>query len=151
VAFEVNPGGSTKRAFVQISDFHGFTVVDWETREEVARIELPEIPEAERDPGPFNNAPAHGIGVAPDQRTLWVCSRLNHRVYAYALPSLEYLGDVLVGSHPDWLTFTPDSRFVYVANGGSDDVSVIEIASRTEAARIAVGSAPKRNITMETP
>jgi YVTN family beta-propeller protein len=40
---------------------------------------------------------------------------------------------------------------VYVANGGSDDVSVIDIASRTEAARIAVGSAPKRNITIVLP
>jgi YVTN family beta-propeller protein len=151
IAFETNADGSTRRAFVQISNFHGFTVVDWETHEEVARVELPEIPEAERDPGPFNDAPAHGIGVAPDQQTLWVCSRLNHRVYAYALPTLDYLGEVLVGSHPDWLTFTPDSRFAYVANGGGDDVSVIDIASRTEVARIAVGSAPKRNITAILP
>jgi YVTN family beta-propeller protein len=151
IAFETNPDGSTRRAFVQISNFHGFTVVDWATHEEVTRVELPEIPEAERDPGPFNDAPAHGIGVSPDQQTLWVCSRLNHRVYAYALPGLDYLGEVQVGSHPDWVTFTPDSRFVYVANGGGDDVSVIDIASRAEVARIAVGSAPKRNATLVTP
>jgi YVTN family beta-propeller protein len=151
VAFEVNPDGSTKRAYVQISDFHGFMVVDWATREEIARVELPELPEAERDPGPFNNAPAHGIGVAPDGQTLWVCSRLNGHVYAYSVSDLEYLGGVPVGSHPDWLTFTPDSRFVYVANGHSDDVSVIDIATRQEVARLPVGSAPKRNITAVLP
>ncbi len=151
VAFEVNPDGSTKRAYVQISDFHGFMVVDWETREEIARVELPELPEAERDPGPFNNAPAHGIGVSPDGRTLWNASRLNGHVYAYSVPDLEYLGAVKVGSHPDWLTFTPDSKYVYVANGHSDDVSVVEIETLTEVARIPVGSAPKRNITVALP
>jgi YVTN family beta-propeller protein len=149
VAFETNPDGSTKRAYVQISDFHGFMVVDWATQTEVARVELPAIPEPEQAEGPFNNAPAHGIGVAPDGQTLWVCSRLNSVVYAYALPDLEYLGGVAVGSHPDWITFTPDSRYAYVANAYSDDVSVIDIAARTEAARIPVGSAPKRNITVE--
>jgi len=54
---------------------------------------------------------------------------------------------VKVGSHPDWLSFSPDSRFVYAANGASDDVSVIEIATLQEVARIPVGSAPKRNIS----
>src|SRR5688572_21201305 len=29
IAFEANPDGSTKRLFVQISELHGFAVVDW--------------------------------------------------------------------------------------------------------------------------
>ncbi len=151
VTFETNPDGSTKRMFVQISDLHGFAVVDFATQKEVAVIELPEIPEAERAPGPYTRAPAHGIGVAPDGKTLWVCSRMNSRVYAYALPGLEYLGEVKVGSHPDWVTFTPDSRFAYVANGDSNDVSVIDVAARTEVVRLPVGEAPKRNITAILP
>ena len=151
IAFETNPDGTTGRMFVQISNFHGFTVVDFASGEEIDRVELPSLPEDQQDEGPFNAAPAHGIGVAPDGQTLWVCSRLNGYVYAYGLPDLEYLGGVKVGSHPDWLTFTPDSRFVYVANGYSDDVSVIDIAAREEVARVPVGSAPKRNITAVLP
>lgn len=151
VAFDTNADGSTRNMYVQISELHGFAVVDFARREEIARIELPSIPEEQRDPPPYNAAPAHGIGVAPDQKTLWVCSRMNGRVYAYALPGLEYLGEVKVGSHPDWLTFTPDGRFVYVANGHSDDVSVVDIAAMREVTRIAVGSAPKRNITAILP
>lgn len=151
IAFETNPDGSTKRMFVQISDYHGFTVVDFATRQETQRIELPTVPEEKQEPGPYTQAPAHGIGVAPDGRTLWVCSRVNGEVYAYSLPDLEYLGFVEVGSHPDWLTFTPDSRFVYVANGHSDDVSVVDIAALEEVARLPVGSAPKRNITTTLP
>jgi YVTN family beta-propeller protein len=151
VAFETNPDGSTKRMFVQISDLHGFAVVDFATRKEVAVIELPEIPEAERDPGPYTRAPAHGIGVTPDGKTLWVCSRMNGHVYAYSLPDLQLLGGVEVGSHPDWVTFSPDSRFAYVANGHSNDVSVVDVAARTEVARLPVGEAPKRNITAILP
>lgn len=147
IAFETNPDGSTKRMFVQISDVHGFAVVDFAERREVARITLPDVPPEQQGEPPFNAAPAHGIGVAPDGETLWVCSRLNGHVYAYSLPELEFLGGVEVGDHPDWLTFTPDSRFVYVANGYSDDVSVVDVAALEEVVRLPVGKAPKRNIT----
>jgi YVTN family beta-propeller protein len=151
IAFETRADGSTSRLFVQISDFHGFVVVDFDSGTEIERIELPEIPASERNPGPFNGAPSHGIGVAPDGRTLWVCSRPNSRVYAYSLPDLELLGGVPIGTQPDWLTFSPDGRYVYVANGGSDDVSVIDTMSREEVARIDVGRAPKRNISAVLP
>ena len=33
ITFETNPDGSTKRMFVQISDFHGFAVVDFATHQ----------------------------------------------------------------------------------------------------------------------
>ena len=42
MAFETNADGSTKRIFVQLSDLHGFAVVDFAQRKEVARVELPE-------------------------------------------------------------------------------------------------------------
>src|SRR6267143_6325526 len=44
IAFEKNPDGSTKRMFVQISELHGFAVVDFAARKEVARIILPDVP-----------------------------------------------------------------------------------------------------------
>ena len=92
MAFETNPDGSTKRIFVQLSDFHGFAVVDFAQRKEVARIELPnDVPAEKVDKGPFNASPSHGLGVAPDGKTLWVTSRPNARVYAYSLPDLKLL------------------------------------------------------------
>src|SRR5690606_28386899 len=96
IAFETNADGSTKRMFVQISELHGFAVVDFEERREVDRIMLPDVPPEEQGDPPFNAAPAHGIGVAPDGQTLWVCSRLNGYVYAWSLPDLEFLGGVSV-------------------------------------------------------
>src|SRR4029078_12135980 len=111
-------------------------------------VTLPEIPVEQRDRGPFNGSPSHGIGVAPDGRTLWVTSRPNGTVYAYSLPDLQLLGSVPVGGRSDWVTFTPDSKFVYIAVESLNAVSSIDIAARKEVARIAVGKSPKRNITV---
>ena len=147
IAFETNADGSTRRLFVQLSELHGFAIVDFKERKEVARVTLPEIPVEQRDKGPFNASPSHGIGVAPDGRTLWVCSRPNGQVYAYSLPDLKLLGGVPVGPRPDWLTFTPDSRRVYVATETTNSVTVIDVASRKEVTRVKVGEGPKRNIT----
>jgi len=152
LAFDTNADGSTRNIYVELSDFHGFAVVDFASQKEVKRVALPEVPVDQRVPdGTYNRAPAHGIGVAPDGSTLWVCSRLNGRVYGYSLPELELIGGVAVGDHPDWITFSPDSRFAYAANGGSDDVSVIDIKAVREVARIRVDKAPKRNITAILP
>ena len=149
MAFETNPDGSTKRVFVQLSELHGFAVVDFAQRREVARVQLPnDIPAENVDKGPFNGSPSHGLGVAPDGRTLWVTSRPNARVYAYSLPDLKLLGAIDVGGRPDWVTFTPDSRQIYIATENNDSVVVIDVPSRKEMARIKVGSAPKRNITV---
>ncbi len=151
LCFETNPDGSTKRMFVQITNLHGFAVVDWEQRKEVSRINLPDLPPAERNSDGIQGAPAHGILIAPDGRTLWSTSKFNSAVYVYSMPDLRYLGEVKVGKVPDWITFTPDSRKLYVANAHDNTVSVIDVAERRELRRIEVGQVPKRNITVILP
>jgi YVTN family beta-propeller protein len=151
IAFERNPDGSTKRMFVQISLFHGFAVVDFAQRKEISRIVLPDVPPEKRHLDTLQGSPSHGLGVTPDNKTLWVCSKVNSHIYGYSLPDLKLLGGVHVGDHPDWLTFTPDSKRVYVANAGSNSVSAVDIATRKEIARIPVGQVPKRNITAVLP
>jgi YVTN family beta-propeller protein len=150
MAFETNADGSTKRIFVQLSDFHGFAIVDFVQRKEVGRIELPnDVPADKVDKGPFNASPSHGIGVSPDGKTLWVTSRPNARVYTYSLPDLKLLpGAVDLGGRPDWVTFTPDSKLLYIATENTDSVVVIDVAARKEVTRVKVGRSPKRNITM---
>jgi YVTN family beta-propeller protein len=151
IAFEKNADGSTKRMFVQLSEVHGFAVVDFAQRKEVQRIMLPEIPEAKRDKGPFNGSPSHGIGVAPDGKTLWVASRPNGMIYVYSLPDLKLLGGTPVGARPDWVTFTPDGKRIYIATEPSATVTVIDVPTMKEVTRITVGPSPKRNITALLP
>jgi YVTN family beta-propeller protein len=151
MTFEKNADGSTRRIFLQLSDFHGFAVVDFATRRETGRVTLPDVPAAQRHTEGLQGSPSHGIGITPDGKTLWVNSKMNSHVYVYSLPDLKLLGGVHVGDHPDWLTFTPDSKSVYVANAGSNSVSVVDVASRKEVTRIPVGQVPKRNITAVLP
>jgi len=159
MAFEANPDGSTRRIFVQLSNFNGFAVVDFAKRSEVARITLPE------EPGGFGiaegrvNTPAHGIGVAPDGRSLWVNSTLANAVFKYSLPDLELLGHAALplvyplahaptSSVPEWITFTPDSKHVYVSNSGDRSVSAIDTKALKIVAVIPVGEVPKRINTL---
>ncbi len=149
VAIEAGPDGATRRLYVQLSDLHGFVVVDFAARKVVKKVELPPAPAGARPQIP--RTPSHGIGIAPDGKTLWVNSALNSAVYAYSLPDLKLLGSVAVGFVPDWLTFTPDSRRLYVSNAGSNSVSVVDVAARKELARIPVGQVPKRLTSVTLP
>ena len=148
MAFEPKPDGTTKRIFVQISNYHGFYVVDFDKRLIVQKVAMPELPFSQVDNDGLQGSPGHGLFVSPDRKQVWSTSKPNNHVYAWSLPDLEYLGGVPVGSHPDWLTMTPDGRYLYAANAGSNNVSVIDTQKMTEVARIRVGQAPKRNHTL---
>lgn len=145
MAFERAADGSTSRIFLQLSGLHGFAVVNFQTRKIEARIEMPNNL---RGGTAQQAAPSHGIGVAPDGKTLWVDSSLANGVYVYSLPDLKVVGFVQTGEVPDWITFTPDSTKIYVANSGSNSVSVIDTATRKQVALIPVGEVPKRNGTV---
>ena len=145
--FDTNPDGSTRNMYVQVTNLHGFAVVDFEKRVEIGRVVQPEIPRSERNRDGIQGAPAHGIKVSPDGTSIWSTSKINGHVYAYSLPDLEYLGGVKVGTVPDWLTFTPDGKYLYCANAHDNYVSVIDVETLTEVKQIRVGQVPKRNIT----
>lgn len=151
IAFEKKADGSTGRMFVQLSDFNGFAIVDFSQRKEVGRVKLPDVPENERMTEGLQGSPSHGIGVTPDGKTLWVLSKMNSRAYEYAMPDLTLMGEAPTGHHPDWLTFTPDSKSVYIANAGSDSVSVVDVVTRNVVTQIPVGYVPKRNATAILP
>ncbi len=150
MAFDTNADGSTKRIFVELSNFNGFITVDFATHKVVDKVALPDLG-AEKITEGLQGAPAHGLIVTPDGKTLGVLSKMNSRIYSYSLPDLKLLGDAKVGHHPDWVTGTPDGKRWYVANAGSNSVSVVDIATRKELKQIPVGQVPKRNITAVLP
>ena len=159
MTIETNQDGSTRRIFVQLSDTDGFAVIDFAKREEVARIKLPSLHTGvEMDAGRAA-APSHGIGVSPDGKTLWVTSIPQNAVFAYsladmsligqvALPYLKLPGRALGGAVPNWVTFAPDGKTVYISNAGLRSVSAIDTQTMTLRAVISVGEVPKRINTM---
>jgi YVTN family beta-propeller protein len=162
MAFERNPDGSTRRIFVQLSGFHGFAVVDFAKRAEIARINLPDQPAGFGAEEARTGTPSHGIGVAPDGKSLWVNSTLADAVFKYSLPDLALigycalplvhpLGRAPTGGVPEWITFTPDSKFVYISNSAARSVSAIDVQTLREVAEIPVGEVPKRINTLVLP
>jgi YVTN family beta-propeller protein len=145
VAISAKADGSTDKLFIQVSGHHGFLVFDWDSRAEVTRITQPDVPPEQRYDSTYNGAPAHGIGVSPDGKSVWSTSRMNSHVYVYSLPNLELLAGIPTGTDPDWVTFTPDSKFAYVANAESNTVSAIDMETLQEVTQIPVGESPKRN------
>jgi YVTN family beta-propeller protein len=163
MAIETNPDGSTKRIFVQLSELNGFSVVDFAQRKEVTKVPLPE-PSQQFDHGGYRvNEPSHGIGVAPDNMTLWVTSIPNNAVYVYALDTLKEIGHVDLPSYKvagnpnpisavaNWTTFTPDGKYLYISNSGMRSVSVIDVPEMKLVKAIPVGEVPKRINTLAIP
>ena len=159
MAFETNSDGSTSRIFIQLSGFNGFAIVDFAKHAKVDMIKLPD------QPGGFGMAegrtgtPSHGIGVAPDGKSLWINSTVANAVFKYTLPDLELIGHVALpevhplahaptGAVPEWITFTPDGQFLYVSNSAARSVSAINTATLKIVALIPVGEVPKRINTL---
>jgi len=159
MTIESNPDGSPKRIFAQLSDLNGFAVVDFAARKEIARITLPKATATfETDPA-RDTSPSHGIGVSPDGKTLWVTSIPNNSVFVYSLVELKQLGEVAlpvlkipgreqISSVPNWVTFTPDGKTIYISNAAMRSVTAIDTASMTVKAVVPVGEVPKRINTL---
>jgi YVTN family beta-propeller protein len=146
--FDTNADGSTRRIFVQLSDYHGIVVVDWATRRETARFVMADITGEDKETRGLQGAPAHGLAMTPDGKTLLATSKWYGQLYAYSLTDLKPMGSVHVGHHPEWLTLTPDGKTAYVAVAGDNEVCVVDVATLKQVTRIAVGQVPKRNATV---
>src|SRR5438552_681539 len=148
MAISKNPDGSSRSIFVQIGNLNGFVVVDFKTRKEVARIDLPKLPPG-RVPIMTGSSESHGIAVTADQKTLLVNSRLNNALYSYSLPDLKLAGTAyLSGKGAAWITLTPDGKRAYVADPVGNTTIVVDVPTMKEVAKIPVGQVPKRNHTM---
>ena len=160
LTLEHRPDGSASRILVNLGGFDGFAAIDFDKRQETARVRNPEP----RQGGGFGRRSdtSHGIGVAPDNKTVWVVSRVTNHIYAYSLPDLKLIGQVEfpvlqlpgqkpIGASPHWITFTPDSKTVYVSLDAIDEILAIDVATRKEVARIKAGIVPRRISTLALP
>jgi YVTN family beta-propeller protein len=161
IAMENNPDGSGRRIFINLGSENAFSVVDFAQRKEVARIKVPDTPTGYGG-GRGCESNGHGIGISPDQKTLWVNSRPSNAVFAYSLPDIKLLGHVSLpdqpvpgkpsrSGNPAWITFTPDSKTVYVSTCGIKMVTAFDVQKMKELARIPVGEMPDRISTLALP
>jgi YVTN family beta-propeller protein len=58
------------------------------------------------------------------------------------------MGRAPSGAVPEWITFTPDGKRIYISNSAAESVSVIDTTTLKEVAIIPVGEVPKRMNTL---
>jgi len=159
MTFETNRDGSTHRMFVQLSNFHGFAVVDFAKHAEVARIHLPTPPIGFGTAEGRTATPSHGIAVSPNGDSLWVNSTVANATFKYSLPDLKLIGHAQLplvypighpptSCVPDWITFGPGGKTVYLSNSAAGSVSVIDASTFKQIALVPVGEVPKRISTL---
>lgn len=151
MAFEANPDGSTKRMFAQTTGINAVWVIDWNTRKVVDMLWPPPLPPWRQNADGIQTGDMHGLEVLPDRSALWASSRLDSRVYAWTLPDLKYIGSVEVGPSANWITSTPDSRYLYVAVSGADYTLAIDVKKLAVVAKIRTGARPARISTAILP
>jgi YVTN family beta-propeller protein len=158
---DLNPDGSTKRVFIQVSVLDGFRTVDFAARKDLGPTENPKLPNRPEFIEHRLDSPSHGIGVSPDNKTLWVTSIPQNAVFVYDLADMKVKGHVelpvinVPGRKPmssvaNWVTFTPDSKQIYISNAANNTVTAIDTAAMKVNAVIPVGQAPKRVGTVVT-
>ena len=131
-----------KRAYVALSDVHGFAVVNIPNQKLIEQVELPSAPPSTCALEP--HTPTHGLELTPDGKQLWVTSLADSGVYVYDVATKKISPEIHIGECPNWIAISPDGRYVAVSNSASDDTSVIDAESHREIARVKVGKGPKR-------
>ena len=111
----------------------------------------PELPLWEKNADGIQTGDMHGLEVLPDRSALWASSRLDSRIYGWTLPDLEYIGAVVVGPSANWITSTPDSRYMYVGVSGTDQTLAIDLQTLEIVASITTGARPARISTVVLP
>jgi YVTN family beta-propeller protein len=145
MAFTTNVDGSTKEIIVQLSEFHGFAIIDFASHKEKNRITLPDIPGQQKVTDGLQASPSHGLAITKDGKLLWATSKWYDYVAAYSLPDFKLIKIVPVGLHPEWLTIPPDGKNLYVALAGNNATVAVDIREMKVVATIPVGFVPKRN------
>jgi YVTN family beta-propeller protein len=151
MAFEANADGSTKRMFAQATGINAVWVIDWSKHQIVDMLWPPKLPLWKQNADGIQTGDMHGVEVLPDRSAVWASSRLDSRIYGWTLPDLKYIGAVEVGPTANWMTPTPDSKFMYVAISGSDHTVAVDLKKLEIVAKIKTGARPARISTAILP
>jgi hypothetical protein len=151
MAFLAAADGSTDKLFAQGTNVNNLWVIDWESGETEQILVPPPLPAWRRNADGNQGAPMHGVEVLPNRSAVWASSRLDSRIYGWTLPDLKYIGAVEVGPTANWMTPTPDSKFMYVAISGSDHTISVDLKKLAVVAKIKTGARPARISTAILP
>ncbi len=138
-----------KRAYFQVSFFHGFLVWNFKKDRITRKIDLPNfVPDMPKEQYLLNSA-HHGIALSGNNRKLCVAGTMSD--YAAVInrrsirrPSGPNFKVLRKGEKPYWSTTSADGKSCYVSWSGTDSISVIDYRTRKETHHVPVGNHPQR-------
>jgi YVTN family beta-propeller protein len=75
------------------------------------------------------SAQPYGLAISPDGRYVYASDNFTGRMFVVDTRTRTVVNSVQVGLHPALIARSPDGKTLYIANGGSHTVSVIDIGS----------------------
>ncbi len=136
--FTIN--GKQTLVFACVNDCLGFEIGDLKTGKILHRVEVQGF---EKGDVKRHSCPAHGIGMTPDEREIWICDASNRHLHIFdatVMPPRQ-LASIQCRGEPGWITFSIDGKLAYPSSGDVIDVKTRQvIAQLTDEKGRAVGS-----------
>ena len=85
---------------------------------------------------------ASAIAISPDGTGLAAVNPDSGSVTLLSLPRLELKKEITVGSDPRTLTFSADSKLLYVSNFGGNSITVLDVEKGAKLTELPVGAMP---------
>lgn len=126
----ISPDG--KKSFIACSLGQRLDVLDHERFEIVASYAHPDF-----------DFP-HGVNMVPQHNELWLASTYSEKVLVFNLESNDFTHSIATGqkwSH--MIAPTPDGSKVFVPNIGSDNITVLDTATKSIVGHFEVGKGPE--------
>ena len=94
--------------------------------------------------GTIPNTPGvHGIAVASEAGRGYISAGKSDAVVPFELQTLKPLPEIKVGKKPDAIIFEPLTKRIYVMNGDSDNITVLNASDGSLAGTIELGGGPE--------
>lgn len=139
--------------FQHVDKLNGFEVADIPTRAFKKRVQHESSLGIYTAIGPlgwvsrFGFQRCHGLAIRPDQQEIWSTCGRNLNVHQLKHPYRQTHTVPLLGKGY-WLSFSPDSRFAFIALKDKKAVAVIDARLKKTVRHYQAGEQPKRNIVI---
>ena len=137
-----------KRFYQNVDGLVGFEVADIASRKVIARV-------AHKIPDQYKGkaSRSHGLAIRPDQKEIWSCNVEHRLVHVHDLTKPDYpeISAISMIGRVYWLTFSPDSKYAYIAVRSERKVCVVDAQTKKVITHVGVGDTPKRNLVITLP
>ena len=112
--FTVN--AAQTKVFVNINELLGFEIGDLTTGKKLARAEVADF---KKGPVKRHGCPAHGIGLTPDEKEIWLCDGHNSHLHVFDVTRdpPKQIKSIPLREQPGWVTFSLDGKWAYPSTG----------------------------------